>query len=323
MQPSLVPFDSKHFKVFKLADGVFAAIAVNGGAAISNAGIIDLGDRTLIFDTFMTPQAARDLRRAAQELTGREPELIINSHYHNDHIWGNQVFSPQALFISTVQTLELMRTDGREELKWAQEVSATRLEAANKQYEAAQTEHQRQDAFLWVGYFRSLVDNLPSLSVRFPDITFEQGLTIHGSARSVELVPFTDSHTSNDSILILEDLGIIFMADLLFVNCHPYLEECDVSKLRDSLNRIAQMGATIFVPGHGPLGSAHDLTTNLDYITMCQAVAREIISEGDTSAERIARVAPSGQFAEWELSRFFTINLESLCEKLATEKSPS
>jgi cyclase len=323
MQNTLIPFDSQHFKVFKLADGVFAAIAVNGGAAISNAGIIDLGERTLIFDTFMTPQAAGDLRLAAQQLTGREPDLIINSHYHNDHIWGNQVFSPQSLIISTVQTLELMRTEGREELKWAQEVSATRLEAATREYEAAQSEHQKQDALLWVGYFRSLVDNLPGLTVRFPDITFEQGLTIHGSARSVELMAFPDSHTSNDSILILKDLGIIFMADLLFVNCHPFLDECDVTKLRDSLNRIAQMGATVFVPGHGPLGSAHDLATNLDYISMCQDVARDLISQGDTSPERIARQAPSGQFADWELSRFFTFNLQSLCKKLATEPSAS
>jgi len=34
----------------------------------------------------MTSQAAQDLRTVAQELTGRDPDFIINSHYHNDHI---------------------------------------------------------------------------------------------------------------------------------------------------------------------------------------------------------------------------------------------
>ena len=33
-----------------------------GGAAYSNAGIVDLGDLTLVFDTFQTPQAAQDLK---------------------------------------------------------------------------------------------------------------------------------------------------------------------------------------------------------------------------------------------------------------------
>jgi hypothetical protein len=41
---------------------VFAAIHLAGGAAICNAGIIDLGDRTLVFDSFMSPLAAEDLR---------------------------------------------------------------------------------------------------------------------------------------------------------------------------------------------------------------------------------------------------------------------
>ena len=52
-----VPFLSNHFSLERLADGVSAAIATDGGAAVANAGIIDLDGRTLVFDTFMTPQA--------------------------------------------------------------------------------------------------------------------------------------------------------------------------------------------------------------------------------------------------------------------------
>lgn len=49
-----------------MAGGICAAIHKQGGWAISNAGILDLGDRVLVFDTFMTPEAARDLRNAAE-----------------------------------------------------------------------------------------------------------------------------------------------------------------------------------------------------------------------------------------------------------------
>src|SRR5512143_2185534 len=132
MQPRQLPCESSHFSVYELSDGIFAAIAVEGGAAVSNAGILDLGDRTLVFDTFLTPQAGYDLRLAAQQLTGREPELVINSHYHNDHIWGNQAFGPQTLFVSTAQTLDLMRTSGAEELQWARDVSASRFDEAKR-----------------------------------------------------------------------------------------------------------------------------------------------------------------------------------------------
>ena len=40
----------------------------------------------------------------AVELTGRQPELVINSHYHNDHIWGNQVFGADTDIISSDET---------------------------------------------------------------------------------------------------------------------------------------------------------------------------------------------------------------------------
>lgn len=60
----------RHFQLEQLAEGVYAAISINGTGSMSNAGIVDLGETTLIFDTFATPQAAQDLRKAAEELIG-------------------------------------------------------------------------------------------------------------------------------------------------------------------------------------------------------------------------------------------------------------
>src|SRR5512143_3308982 len=109
---------SKHFVLQPLASGIFAAIARDGGAAISNAGLIDLGDQLLVFDTFLTPQAALDLREASIHFLGRAPQLVVNSHYHNDHIWGNQVFAPDAQIVSSARTRDLIASAGAEELEW-------------------------------------------------------------------------------------------------------------------------------------------------------------------------------------------------------------
>jgi len=43
---------SKHFTLHQLAEGVYAAIATDGGAACCNAGLIDLGGQVVVFDTF-------------------------------------------------------------------------------------------------------------------------------------------------------------------------------------------------------------------------------------------------------------------------------
>jgi cyclase len=84
--------ESKHFQIERLADGVYAAIASEQGYAICNVGIIDIGDRTILFDTFISPEAARDLLKATEQLTSHKITHVINSHGHNDHIRGNQVF---------------------------------------------------------------------------------------------------------------------------------------------------------------------------------------------------------------------------------------
>lgn len=55
---------SKHFELKHVTDHVIAAIAVPGTGSLGNATIIDLGDATMVVDTFLTPQAASDLKEA-------------------------------------------------------------------------------------------------------------------------------------------------------------------------------------------------------------------------------------------------------------------
>ena len=99
---------SEHFELHQLAGGVYAAIAIEGGAAFSNAGIVDVGGRTLIFDTFENPKAAIDLQDAAEQLTGRPADCVIISHAHPDHWMGNQVLADHASIITTHDIREQM-----------------------------------------------------------------------------------------------------------------------------------------------------------------------------------------------------------------------
>ena len=59
--------DELDFRLEQVADGAWAAISASD-LAIGNAGIVDLGGETLVFDTFWTPAAARELLAAAHEL---------------------------------------------------------------------------------------------------------------------------------------------------------------------------------------------------------------------------------------------------------------
>src|SRR5512136_2075432 len=109
--------ESKHFQIERLANGVYAAVASEKGYASCNAGIIDIGDRTIIFDTFVSPEAARDLLKATEQLTLHKITHVVNSHDHGDHIRGNQVFDSDVDIISTVSTREAIARNEPKNIK--------------------------------------------------------------------------------------------------------------------------------------------------------------------------------------------------------------
>lgn len=95
--------ETDFFILYSLDDGIYAAISKPGQGAWSNAGIVDLGDEILVFDSFTTPSAGYELRKQAEEITGKNVKYLINSHYHGDHVFGNQAFMDTAI-ISTALT---------------------------------------------------------------------------------------------------------------------------------------------------------------------------------------------------------------------------
>jgi len=56
-----------HYRLEQVADGAWAAVAASDFAA-ANAGIVDLGGETLVFDTFWSPFAAHALVHEVERL---------------------------------------------------------------------------------------------------------------------------------------------------------------------------------------------------------------------------------------------------------------
>src|SRR5512136_2646273 len=115
-------FQSEHFTLHTLTEGVYAAIATEAGAGYSNAGLVDLGDQTLVFDAFESPQAAGDLLNASIQLTHRSPAFVIISHFHPDHWGGLQIFNGCSI-LATPETRQKMIPIAKEMLKDKQDLS--------------------------------------------------------------------------------------------------------------------------------------------------------------------------------------------------------
>jgi cyclase len=308
---------SKHFQLQRLADGVYAAVAAEEGYAICNAGIVDTGDRTVVFDTFISPDPAEDLLRAAKRLTPQNAIRVVNSHYHNDHIRGNQVFPPDVDILSTATTLEGIAHKEPEEIKWEKENIPKAIVDTKSKLRLEKDPKRRRDLALSIVYYEAIMKSHPKLKTRLPNITFEGSLMIHGTRRQAELLPFA-GHTASDVVLYLPEEKIAFMGDLLFVNCHPYLASGSPEQWKQSLAEVEGLGVQIAVPGHGPVGRSASLSVMLQYIQSLENIVVNMIKRGKSVEQASFEPVPS-PFDTWlSPDNFFVTNLEFLYE-LATQ----
>lgn len=304
-------FNSAHFQLHQLADGVFAAIHAEDGLAQSNAGIVDLGDRVLIFDTFISPQAASDLRSAVADLLSRPITAVINSHYHNDHIWGNQAFPSDVPIIATRTTRELIITLGAEEHQGFQAHSPERLSALEAQLDQEQDEARSRLTAYSIAYYRAILGALSQLEIRWPNLTFTDQMDFYGPKRVAHLICYGGGHTGSDSILYLPKERIIFMADLLFVGTHIYLPDGDPDELRRTLTRVMQLPAATLVPGHGRVGNPNDVERMIGYMDCLDALVKNAIQQ-DVGGEAVTHIPMPDEYREWIFPAFFPANLQFL-----------
>jgi cyclase len=296
---STVP-KSEHFELQRLAEGVYAAIAIEGGAAYSNAGIIDLGDQTLIFDTFETHTAAVDLRMTAERLTGRPASWVIISHAHPDHWMGNQVFSFQTPIITTQESRAAMQMYADDILETKANLSELEelIRQEEENFRTERDSRRRISQQNMLSRLRHELAMLPDLSIRFPNQTFNCNLSFHGPLRVAELVSVGHAHTSGDCCLMLPDDRIAFLGDIGFFQSQPSMANCDPQGWTELLEKLEQSEYETLIPGHGPIGNRKDLNLQKRYIAVLEEMIGQVIAD-DGKLEQALEIELPEPFDAW------------------------
>lgn len=300
-------FDSKHFTIEQLGEGVYAVIHKTGGYAICNAGIVNLGEETLVFDCFISPEAAKDLKKAAERLTGHQVKYLVNSHFHNDHIRGNQVFT-DAEIISTERTKELIEEIEPEELEWEKSVVDQRIESTMKSISEETDSDKLEQDKMWLGYYQAIKESSGEYKITLPDVFLKDTMIIKGSKRNVVLFTEGKGHTESDIVLWLPGEKILFAGDILFVQCHPWLGDGFVEDWINYLDELKKLNANFIVPGHGSVGNNNHINQMIKYIETIITLVDEAIRNNFTEDELKAISIPD-DYKSWWFGRFYTPNL--------------
>lgn len=315
--------ESKHFELVALADGVYAAIATPDGAAYSNAGIIDLGDRTLIFDTFDTVVAGRDLLKAAEALTGRSPDWVINSHAHSDHWAGNQLFRGATIITTYRNGTKLMPEHAGRLREWSQDLDEFAAWIEEQRLKLARTGDERWRVSLSHSIPRAefQLASLRELDPTLPALSFDGQLVFAGSQRTAKLIACA-GHTESDCYLLLADDEILFLGDLGFFQCQPFLPYADPPTLLSVTAELARSGPRTMVPGHGPVGGPADLERQATYITTLKEAIGNLIHAGGGLEQALALELPP-PFDSWLLGGMsrFEANVRFFFDRLMNDEN--
>ena len=106
--------DKQATGLVEIGDGVFAIIYSFGGVTAGgpHSGFIVAGDHLLIIDSLMLPSQASDFQAQIAKVTSKRPTFLVNSHHHQDHVSGNQFFSPPAQVIAHSYVRDWMLENG-------------------------------------------------------------------------------------------------------------------------------------------------------------------------------------------------------------------
>ncbi|MBN1285943.1 MAG: MBL fold metallo-hydrolase [Anaerolineae bacterium] len=291
-------FTSKYFALDRLAEGVWATLST-GRMAFSNAGIIDIGGRTLVFDALNTPSGGADLCAAAEALTGRRPAVLINSHWHDDHYLGNQAFPAETPILCTTRTRELIIEsidELLEEIPAYVEITEKELADLRAKRESEQDAAARAalDTEIWLT--EKFLAEAPNIAPRIPDQTFEKQVTFYGEQRRAELITFGRGHTDSDAILWLPDDGIVFAGDLLFCGRYPWAGHSDPGAWLERFDDLDRLAPAVVVPGHGPLATPAAFDDSRTFLKVLQGAFDDLIA-GRLSVDDIDKITVPPEIA--------------------------
>ncbi len=248
----------------KVSDHVYAVMG------FPNAVIV-VGDRaTLVVDTGLGPRNAAVVMRAVEKLAKTPNLYLTTTHYHAEHVAGEQAFPPRTVLIRNVAQQEEMDTRAMPFVEGFRKRSAM------------------------------LDDLLKDVKFRPPDITYRDELTLDLGGITARLFWLGAAHTVGDELIMVETDHALIPGDIVQNKQVPYTF-ASVKNWIAILDKLEPMKPRYVVPDHGPLGDGSLIAKYRAFMVDLQGRALELKRQG-TPVEDAARMVTAefkAKYPDW------------------------
>jgi glyoxylase-like metal-dependent hydrolase (beta-lactamase superfamily II) len=188
-----------------------------------NIGVVLGRDEALIIDTRSTYGQAREIIADLRSLTSDPVTVVVDTHGHFDHAFGNALFRPATIWGHEGCVAFMERTG----------------EARKPTIEAETPE---------------LAGQLDEVMIDPPDRTFDGEATVEVGGREVSLRYLGRGHTDHDIVISVPGTDVVFAGDLLENGAVPFYGDAfpvDWAATAAQLAWIVEPDRGVVVPGHG------------------------------------------------------------------------
>lgn len=185
-----------------------------------NIGVVLGGDDVLVIDTRSTHVQAREIVADLRELTTAAVTVVVDSHGHFDHVNGNHVFRPAAI--------------------WAHERCVAFMERTGPRRRATIAAQEPE-----------IAADLDEVVPDPPDRTFSETAFLDLGDRRVELRYLGRGHTDHDIVVVVRDSAVLFVGDLMENGAVPWFGDGYPLDWPETALRVAELAVGVVVPGHG------------------------------------------------------------------------
>jgi cyclase len=239
-------------------DGKFSLITGAGG----NIAVLGGDDGVFAIDSGLPNLAAKT---AAEIGKSGRIALLVNTHWHPDHVGGNDILAHAGAQI-------MAHENCRKRLSTDQFIEALDMKVP------------------------------VAAATAWPRVTFTSETTLHLNGDEIRLVPVPPAHTDGDIIVRFEKADVIHGGDLFFNGRYPFIDYSTggwIGGMIAATKTLSEMttSKTRIIPGHGPLATPEDLRTYLTFLETMLERFTKLKNEGRSVDEAVA-AAPAKEFDE-------------------------
>lgn len=244
-----------------------------------NTGLVVGAERALVIDTGCGPRQGAEILAAVREVTAL-PLVVVNTHAHYDHFFGNAVFA----------------ADGTSEF-WAHENAAKTMAEQGEAQRRMLNSALEPEMAAADGELTGIV--LPTALVK------EQPVLLDLGGVAATLFYLGRGHTDGD--LLVGTASTIFAGDLVEEGAHPSFAESFPAEWADTLRQLSALRHRyeFLAPGHGKSVGDDFVKTMANTMSTAIRMAREAAREMPNDATKAIPILPYGP----EQSRWFMARL--------------